>query len=100
MQQTPDQTTVEHPADFDVVRIGDGRLMIKAQIGDKCKRFELEEILAIVLRSAKCRAENALGKRVEKALIIVDGDIANYAFVDRIGKGIGIFYFTFEQAQI
>ena len=67
MQQTLDQTTVEHPADFDVVRIGDGRLMIKAQIGDKSKRFELKEIVAIVLRSAKCRAENALGKRVEKA---------------------------------
>ena len=79
------QTIFEHP-DFDVVRVGDGRLMIEVQIGNKSKRFELEEIVAIVLRSAKRRAENALGKRVYKALIVVDGDIANY----RIGKGIGI----------
>ena len=98
-QQTPNQTTVEHP-DFDVVRADDGRLMIKAQIGNKSKRFELEEIVAIVLRSVKRRAENALGKMVGKALIVVDGDSANYAFVDRIGKGIGIFYYTFEHAQI
>ena len=30
--------------------------------------------------------------------LVVDGDSANYAFVDRIGKGIGIFYYTFEHA--
>ena len=147
VQQTPNPTIFEHP-DFDVVRIGDGRLMIEAQIGskskrfeledgnvnailsmteqlelvnalpletdqsasgieaklsNKSKRFELEEIVVLVLRCAKCRAENALGKKVEKALIVVDGDIENYEFVDQIGKGIGIFnifYYTFEHAQL
>ena len=68
-QQTPNQTTVEHP-DFDVVQADDGRLMIEAQIGNKSKRFELEEIVAIVLivlRSVKRRAKNAFGKMVGKA---------------------------------
>ena len=113
MEQVADLAIVEHP-DFNVVRDGNGRPMIEAQISNKRKRFKLEKIVELVLQSAKRRAENALGgnaeegsalrgrKRraenafgnlIEKALIVVDGEITNYAFVERIGKAIGIFIY-------
>ena len=115
LQQADDlaKTIFEHP-DFNVVRDGNGLLMIEAQISNKRKRFKLEKIVELVLQNAKRRAENALGgnaeegsalrsgKRrtvnafenlVEKALIVVDGEIANYAFVERIGKAICIFIY-------
>ena len=116
MQQADDlaKTIFEHPdPDFNVVRGENGRRpMIEAQISNKRERFKLEKIVELVLQNAKRRAENALGVNaeegsdlrseksraenafenlVEKALIVVDGDITNYAFVERIGKDIGIF---------
>ena len=90
MQQDAYLAIVEHP-DFNVVRDGNERPMIEAQISNKRKRFKLEQIVELVLQSAKRLAENAFENLVEKALIVVDGDIANYAFVEQIGKGIGIF---------
>ena len=90
LQQVADLAIVEHP-DFNIVRDENGRLMIEAQISNKRTRFKLEQIVELVLQNAKRRAENTFEKLVEKALIVVEGNIANYAFVGRIGKDIGIF---------
>ena len=58
LQQVADLAIVEHP-DFNIVRDGNGRPMIEAQISNKRKRFKLEKIVELVLQNAMCRAENA-----------------------------------------
>ena len=76
MEQVADLAIVEHP-DFNIVRDENGRPMIEAQISNKHTRFKLEQIVELVLQNAKRRAENTFEKLVEKALIVVEGNIAN-----------------------
>ena len=98
MQQTPDQTTVEHPEQT--------LMLSESAMGDWWSKHKLEtnanDSSWKKLWPSFCEVRNAEQRMLwEKGLRkLVDGDIANYAFVDRIGKGIGIFYFTFEPAQI
>ena len=58
------------------------------------RQYGLEEIITLVLRSAKCCVEYWMESRnlnitIGNAMIIIDGDFEGYGFVNRIAKTLG-----------